>query len=579
MSELQREALRSGLRRGGIGGAVVLYVALVGMVLAFEDIVLIEPHVTLGQVVWLGAVLIFGYLASVALHGRDEDRTQPLAAMLSGVTAGLVAGLITALFVVLGQRVDLSQVFDKARPALYAALTLETGQLWVTLLACLLFGLAGGAIAALPTGLRSALISGLVAVIVAGALRDILRKIDIVGNVEAVGRLYDFLYGRDGLTIAGAVCIFFAFFFGRLAWIWGAPRLRERRAALPARQRQRRIRGSRMLALAALAVFLIWLPLGLGKLPADILDTVGIFILMGLGLNIVVGFAGLLDLGYVAFFAIGAYTVGILTSQDADANLSFGWTFWQALPVAIAVTIIAGVILGVPVLKTHGDYLAIITLGFGEIIRILAISDWLKPIMGGAQGVTLVPKALEIGEVWAPFAGRVDPNVQQELYYVILAACLLALYVAWRFRESRFGRAWMAVREDEDVAEAMGVNLVAVKLLAFASGAAFAGLGGALFAAKVGSIYPASFGLLVSINVLVLIIVGGMGSIPGVFVGALVLVGMPELLREFQDYRLLLYGVVLVFMMLKRPEGLWPAPVVRRELHHKSSELTVGGGD
>jgi branched-chain amino acid transport system permease protein len=159
-----------------------------------------------------------------------------------------------------------------------------------------------------------------------------------------------------------------------------------------------------------------------------------------------------------------------------------------------------------------------------------------------------------------------NPQLQQEMYYPILLAVGLALYVAWRLRESRYGRAWMAIREDEEVAEAMGINLVGTKLLAFATGAAMAGLGGALFASKVQTIFPASFNLLISINVLVLIIVGGMGSVPGVFIGALVLVALPELLREFSDFRLLIYGMVLVMMMLKRPEGLWPTAIARREM-------------
>lgn len=579
MSESLRDAARSGLRRGAIGGAVVIYLALVGMILAFEELVLIEPHVTLGEVVWLGAVFVFGYLAAAALRGRDQDRSPPGPALTAGGVAGIVAGAITAAFVLIGTRVDLSVVFDKARPALYESLTFETGAVWVTLALCLACGLAGAGLAALPAGPRGAIVAGLVAVIVAGALRDTLRRIDLVGNVDLVGWLYDAGFGRQGLRPIGAAAIFVLTVLVRWGWQVWRDALAARRETLPASARASQTRTLRIAALVLAGVFLLWFPLGMGKLPADVLDLVGIYILMGLGLNIVVGFAGLLDLGYVAFFAIGAYATAILTSQDPDAGMSFGWTFWQALPLAVAIAVLAGVILGVPVLKTHGDYLAIITLGFGEIIRILAISDWLKPVMGGAQGVTLIPKPFEIGEIWAPLAGRLDPNIQQEIYYLILAACLLALYVAWRLRESRFGRAWMAVREDEDVAQAMGINLVAVKLLAFASGAAFAGLAGALFAAKIGSIYPASFNLLVSINVLVLIIVGGMGSIPGVFVGALVLVGMPELLREFEDYRMLLYGVVLVFMMLKRPEGLWPAAVVRRELHHRRSELTVGGGD
>jgi branched-chain amino acid transport system permease protein len=229
-----------------------------------------------------------------------------------------------------------------------------------------------------------------------------------------------------------------------------------------------------------------------------------------------------------------------------------------ALVGGVLVSVIAGIILGVPVLKMRGDYLAIVTLGFGEIIRILAGSDFLKPYIGGSQGIVEVG----IGQI-----GNVVFNRPQTLYYVIAAACILAAFISWRLRDSRMGRAWKALREDEDVAQAMGIHLVSTKLLAFATGAAFAGLSGAIFASKIGSIYPHSFKLLVSINVLSLIIVGGMGSLPGVFVGALALVGLPELLREFSEYRILIYGALLIVMMLTRPEGLWPEATRRQELH------------
>jgi branched-chain amino acid transport system permease protein len=158
-------------------------------------------------------------------------------------------------------------------------------------------------------------------------------------------------------------------------------------------------------------------------------------------------------------------------------------------------------------------------------------------------------------------------STPQQIYYLILAGCLLVGFISWRLRDSRLGRAWMALREDEDVAQAMGINLVATKLLAFATGAGFSALSGAIFATKLGSVYPHSFNVMISINILCVIIVGGMGSIPGVIVGAIALVGLPELLREFAEYRLLVYGAVLVAMMLLRPEGLWPEAIRRRELH------------
>jgi branched-chain amino acid transport system permease protein len=317
----------------------------------------------------------------------------------------------------------------------------------------------------------------------------------------------------------------------------------------------------RVLSLAGIVLIVLLLPQVLGIFFAEILDNVGLFILMGLGLNIVVGFAGLLDLGYVAFYAIGAYTVGVLTSPELGfASL----TFWQALPFALVASFVAGFILGLPVLKMRGDYLAIVTLGFGEIVRLLALSDWLRPYLGGTQGIQRIAQ---------PQIGSLLLNSQQELYYLFLIGIAIVAFIAWRLKDSRLGRSWMALREDEDVAQAMGINNVTTKLLAFATGALFSGLAGTIFAAKLQSVYPHSMNFLVSINVLSLIIIGGMGSIPGVFVGALALIAAPELLREFAEYRYLVYGAVLVAMMLTRPEGLWPEERRKLELHEDEEPL------
>jgi branched-chain amino acid transport system permease protein len=308
---------------------------------------------------------------------------------------------------------------------------------------------------------------------------------------------------------------------------------------------------------------LVLLPWFSGKFISQVLFQVGLYILMGLGLNIVVGYAGLLDLGYVAFFAFGAYTMSLLTTLT-DLNLSNGLAnFWIAVPLAMLVAVMAGIFLGFPVLRMRGDYLAIVTLGFGEIIRILALSDWLGEWMGGAQGVLKIP---------SPRIFNLVADTPELMYYFVLAGVFLVWFVSIRLRDSRLGRQWMAMREDEDVAEAMGINLISTKLLAFGIGAAFSGLAGAIFAARLTTIFPHTFNLLISMNVLSLIIVGGLGSIPGVIVGAFVLVGLPELLREFEQYRLLLYGILLIVMMLKKPEGFLPADVFKRELHHGDNE-------
>jgi branched-chain amino acid transport system permease protein len=288
---------------------------------------------------------------------------------------------------------------------------------------------------------------------------------------------------------------------------------------------------------------------------SEVMTIVGLYVLLGLGLNIVVGYAGLLDLGYVAFFAIGAYVTALITSPEI---MSLTWSFWSAIPFAIFFGILAGVLLGIPVLKMRGDYLAIATMGFGEIIRLLVLSDALRPFLGGSQGIGKIAKPQVFGFI---FKGP------QEIYYLIIAGCLLVIFVSWRLKDSKIGRAWKAMREDEDVAQAMGINLVTNKLLAFGTGAGFAALSGVIFGSKIGSIYPHSFNIMVSINIVCLIIFGGIGSIPGVIVGAAALIGLPELLREFAEYRFLVYGIALVVMMLIRPEGLWPEEAHKRELH------------
>jgi branched-chain amino acid transport system permease protein len=309
------------------------------------------------------------------------------------------------------------------------------------------------------------------------------------------------------------------------------------------------------------------MPLALGGFFAQVIALVALYVLMGLGLNITLGLAGLLDLGFVAFFAVGAYTVGLLTST-AEFGIA-QWPFWAAVPVAVLLAMAFGAFLGLPILGIRGDYLAIATLGFGEIIRILAGSDLMKGVLGGPRGIVNIPKPINV----APdhfLSGAT------QIYYIALVCAVVIAFVAWRLRASRLGRAWVALREDEDVAEALGISLVQTKLLAYMLGAAFAGLGGAIFAGLVGSIFSSSIQLFVSINVAALIIVGGMGSIPGVIVGAIFLIGIPELFREFSEYRFLFYGIVLIAMMRYRPEGLLPSRIVRRELHVPENETAAG---
>jgi ABC-type branched-subunit amino acid transport system permease subunit len=313
-------------------------------------------------------------------------------------------------------------------------------------------------------------------------------------------------------------------------------------------------RTTRYIVYGILLLLVALLPLVVGQYWNYTLGLVGIYVLLGLGLNIVVGLAGLLDLGYVAFFAIGAYTMALLTAPQPHHLM---WSFWIALPIGLVLATLTGLLLGAPVLRMRGDYLAIVTLGFGEIIRILSKSDALTPFTGGPKGVTAIGGPTLFGK---PFNSSID------YVYLIFLAVLLIIFVTNRLQNSRVGRAWEAMREDETVSRAMGINTLTQKLLAFAIGAAFAGLGGAIFASRNQFTGPEDFSLMVSINVVAVVIVGGMGNIPGVIAGALVLKGLPEVLRQLQDYRVLVFGVLLVVMMLWRPAGLIPSSRRKMEI-------------
>ena len=463
------------------------------------------------------------------------------------------------MLVIIGNQINLRSVLVNASPGLYKVLTagFEGGAagIFVILVAGGLSGVFGGILYLIPQLARQVTIVSLGSVLIAGLLQDLIRP--VLASWGPVAVVSEWLFTQNGLTISGSILILVIIAAIFTSWTLKRENIKTGYGNLSGGT-QRNIKIS---AFIVLAVFLIVLPHLLGLFLSEVLTIVGLYILLGLGLNIVVGYAGMLDLGYVAFFAIGAYTTAVLTSPELGF---FSMTFWQALPFAVGFGILSGILLGIPVLKMRGDYLAIATLGFGEIIRILVLSDFLKPWLGGAQGVGKIPNPVIAGYQFA---------TPQHIYYLILAGCMLVVFISLRLRNSRLGRAWMAMREDEDVAQAMGINLVATKLLAFATGAGFSALSGAIFVSKIGSVYPHSFSVMISINVICLIIVGGIGSIPGVIVGAAALVGLPELLREFADYRLFVYGAVLVAMMLLRPEGLWPE--ARHKLEFRKDENDV----
>jgi ABC-type branched-subunit amino acid transport system permease subunit len=437
---------------------------------------------------------------------------------------------------------------------------------------------------------------------------------------------------------------------------WFTPKLGERtEASFETISRQERKAANGVFFIMAVVVMMV-APQFLGPYLSNVFNLIALYAIMGIGLNILVGYAGLLDLGYVAAFAIGAYTLGLLTTPslltcggadprdipflELQETCTGTLDFWLALPFSVAFSALAGMMLGIPVLRLRGDYLAIVTLGFGEIINRIIKSDSFKPLLGGPGGIPAIPspkidvdftgvidllfaignstniyylllfgvvvtifvvrrltlsglgraqeatradedtpKAVGIALVkvillfiassaafvgiWALIARSdnnlvVDFSKSTNIYYLFLLGAITTAFVVHRLSSSRLGRAWRAIRADENVAQAMGIELVRTKLWAFAISAAFAGFGGALFAGMLQGVFPDSFTLMVSINVLSLIIIGGMGSIPGVLVGSLLLVGLPELLRELQEYRMLAFGILLVTVMLVKSEGLLP---------------------
>jgi branched-chain amino acid transport system permease protein len=549
-------SLLDAAKLGAFGGIASVLIALVGMAEAFSERMIIADFLSMAQVMLISISFIAGLFAANKAQSSNRKIVIP-----AGLVAGAVAALFVAVLALIIEPLHLREIFVNATPQL-VKLLLPFGLTGI-IGAAVLVGLGAGvgviaaAVTYLPSALRSALLISLSALILIALLEDVL----IAVLPRNFGR---FIYESNGLTPIGALLVFAVFFV--IAFLWQANRagVARRIDSMPPQQRKTASFAATMLLLAVLFI----LPQLVGPYLSEVADLVGFYIIMALGLNVVVGFAGLLDLGYVAFFAIGAYTMAVLTTPELPVVRAVipQLNFWEALPFAVLAALLAGVLLGVPVLKTRGDYLAIITLGFGEIIRLLVLSDALKPFLGGAQGVTGVNR---------PAIGPQITDSPQEFYYFILIGILIAWFITSRLKNSRLGRAWMAIREDEDVAAAMSINLVGYKLLAFATGATLAGLSGALFGSKLGSMVPASFNVLVSINVLAVLIVGGMGSLPGVVVGAIVLIGLPELLREFNEFRWWVYGAVLVVMMLYKPEGLWPEATRVRELREDDEPNVV----
>lgn len=311
-------------------------------------------------------------------------------------------------------------------------------------------------------------------------------------------------------------------------------------------------------AMVLLTIATLAFPYSFSMYQTSIMISALIYVMLGLGLNIVIGLAGLLDLGYVAFFAVGAYAYALL-------NLHFGMTFWMVLPLGGLLGAIMGIILGYPVLRLRGDYLAIVTLGFGEIIR-LVLENW-NAFSKGPGGIANIPK---------PGLFGFDLTLQQHsvyLYYIVVALVIFTIFVINRLQDSRIGRAWIALKDDEIACQAMGIDKAGTKLRAFALGATWAGMAGVVFAAKTTFVNPASFTIWESVIILCTVVLGGMGSIAGVICGALMLILLPEYLRAVSEYRMIVFGAVLVLMMVFKPGGL--IENVRKTYHYKEHGHTT----
>jgi branched-chain amino acid transport system permease protein len=555
-------------RTGVIGGIVMVFLGLVGLIGRFVELNLVGAQLTFAWLLLLTVPIVVGYVVTRPRIEAGEVRVMAArTALASGALAGAVAGLTTGLALVLAVAIGIDRIraiFLNVTGALVDFLTFGRPTYVAPVLLTLLFavgGLLGAALRVAPDRYRKPVAAAVSAVLVMGFLQRIVPIALDQLNVER-----DWLYSRQigGLTWLGAIVV------GGVAAAASILRTRYR-VRFNALLRPAEPEGGTSPLLVALIVggvaLLAALPWLVGSVVSQVLGTVLIYVLFGLGLNIVVGYAGLLDLGYVFFFAVGAYATALLTGAALNTFTGSGppavsadLNFYVAIPIVVAIAAASGLLIGAPVLRLRGDYLALVTLGLGEMVTVLVASPWLAPLVGGPSGMRNVTDA-SIGGI-----GFRDP---QYFYYLVLAFVVLALFVSHRLYVSRIGRAWTAMREDEQTADAMGVNTTRFKLLAFAMGGAIGSLGGAMFAVQIGSLTPGSFSVQVSILVLGLVILGGMGSLPGVVTGALVLVGLPGLLREFEEYRGLAYGAALVAVMILRPQGLVPNVRRSRELQEE----------
>ena len=560
---------RSWFRAGAIGSIVLVFLALVGLIGRFVELNLVGEPLTFARLVLFGVPFVVGFAVTrpriEAGEVRSLDREDALrAGAIAGAVAGAGLGIVVVVAGVVG--VDrIRAVFLNVTNDLVEFLSFgqapAIGAVILTV-ASAVAGLLGASIRVTPPTIRRPITTAVSAILVMGFLQRIVPI-----ALDQLDLERDWLYSKTigGLTWVGALAV------GAVAA--AASIMKARRGA----QIRAWVEGSsddeegvppvRWVLFAAIAGLVLVLPWLVGSVISNVLGSVLIYVLLGLGLNIVVGYAGLLDLGYVFFFAVGAYASALLTGAALNTFTGSGppvvsadLNFYVAIPIVLVIAAATGLLIGAPVLRLRGDYLALVTLGLGEMVTVLVKSPWFAPLVGGPNGMRGFPDAAVAG-----FGFR-EP---QHFYYLALGFVLLALFVSRRLSNSRIGRAWTAMREDEQTADAMGVNVTRYKLLAFAMGGAIGSLGGAMFGVQIGSLTPSTFEVQVSILVLGLVILGGMGSLPGVVTGALVLVGLPGLLREFEEYRGLAYGAALVAVMILRPQGLVPNVRRTRELQEE----------
>lgn len=555
---------------GALSGFIILFLGVIGMLANFMDREVIRETITLAHILLIAPAFTSAFLAS----RRQLDEGENIVMVgIASIAIGLLSALPTLLLLWINAQIfpDIRDILVNVNRDWIEVVTFDNRNELLKGSNILLgvhigFSVLAMIFAVMPQKLSRALIWAVSITLGIGVFGE---TVGLILNQLISEDMMDAIFRRDVLKQEPAVILLTLSLIGTFIWSFGGNHASRVYKEMPEGSKSKAQLFVQFIFLAILLV----LPFIIGTALSNTAVFIGIFVLMGLGLNIAIGLAGLLDLGYVTNYAVGAYVMAVMTSfgpLGVSSNIAAwlnSWlpftvadnfiNFWMVLPVAILAAMLTGFIFALPVLKMRGDYLAIATLGFGEIIGKLVISDWFSPVIGGAQGVQFIPKPNFFG---------VELSDPEQMYYVVLFACLLTLYVSIRLNNSRTGRQWMAIREDEDVAAAMGINVAQSKLLAFTLSAATGGLAGAIFASNVGSIFPSSFTVFVSINVLSLIIVGGIGSNPGIFLGALVLIGMPEFLRELGDFRFLIYGALLIFMMVNRPEGLWPSSIRQREI-------------